>query len=111
MTRKNSSLFGVWLPNDIHGWFIAYLKQNSLGNDTSERFRQFLYNLKDKGLTPFTKTIASTVETKPVCMIDEASYLGILFSDKTKQTICSKCYEKRPDQYTKCQRIIKGRIF
>ena len=92
--RKNQKQFGVWIPLNTYTWFIEYLKVNSLGSDTSERFRQFLYKLQEG------KSTQSSVSINPKICLRE--FLKGTVKDP-KRKLCKVCKEKLPFSFLHCQ--------
>lgn len=50
LSESKNKLFAVRLPRDIYEWFEEWLKINSAGTNTSERFRNYLEDFKKKPL-------------------------------------------------------------
>lgn len=92
--RKYTKQFHVWIPNDTYKWFLEYLKVNSLGSDTSERFRQFLYKLQEG------KTTQSSIGINPKICLREI--LAGTVKDP-KRALCKVCKTKLHFSYLHCQ--------
>ena len=92
--RKNQKQFGVWLPLETHKWFEAWLKHNSIGNDTSERFRQFLYKLQEGKSTHSSVSIGQKICLREILQ-------GTV--KDPKRTLCKICKTKFPFSFRNCQ--------
>lgn len=97
---KKNKLFGVWLPIDVHEWFVNYLKVKSIGSSTGERFRQWFYALqKQNPSVPIYKP--KTTLARWVC-IRGFSREAIEEAQKRR---CETCRKHYPTDFKACRQI------
>lgn len=93
---KYNRMFGVWIRNDLYEWFIEYLERTQPGVTRSERFRQFLYALKNANHHVDRRLEDSSIQKR-----EAKSPL----EDFTREWICIRGLPKHPNpamQVAKC---------
>jgi len=88
MTREGNIQLAVWLPADVHKRLVQYLKDNSVGNNTSERFRQFVYKL---------------LEGKAQVSIDVGAMKCDVLTRAVNHFCNRQCRDNHPKRFNECK--------
>jgi len=77
----------VRIESDLKDWFLKYLQDHSIGESDSDRFRAFLYALKNQKIPTIT------------------AEQDIFKCQKLKRALhyfCNKCRTETPSEYQAC---------